>query len=1247
VDPEALAAARERVRELNARDPDVVELGALVSLAVHIEPALLRRARLLPDLAPHYLHPAVEADLWFSEMVDGHGPDGLVLKPAYAEALRAILAENPSRYERARALIVELHRHYPPELALEERVADLAARKQPQEALERELDSALAAMKQPEREGLADWAMGALGRLPVAAGRTATAWRLRREAERLRPQTPASQATPDDLRASGLTNEQVRRAPRIALPVRRAGRFLEIGAIGPGTAWSIPVPDTAPVLVELRRRFPDGDVLERRVVAIGEGQRAFLDWDEPAELVTAYGDRYELPGASRGAVASPRILVCGSREAADFLRGHGHSVSRGPATDGGVFQAQISSCDVLVMSGLDPAFSAETHDAYRRAASERGIPVLDVAPADLDSDDRRADLLFAIRGSATLGQLHGVPHLPDDYLANVEALVQVKMDLTPARRFWELWGAPGSGRSVLAAAIARDEEVRARYPGGIVWLEPGEATDWPATTTGRRLLADPRPKLFIADERDMTAWLRSLPSGSTALVIVTSEGRGIRWTTEMATRFLELGGTSRNAQAVAELAPRLTHDPAALRLVRALMARHGADANLQALALEPSSSRIPNIDGDLGLVKQLMAMLTSDRRARDRFLQLCVFRPGHELPERSLLDLWSAAATRLEPNPEAKPFDAASLREDLSTLVERGLVESAAGRYRVPGLCARWLELNVLERSTWESWMHEAGFDEFHRALLAALNPDDEPWSDLGRRPDVGAYVTRMRALVPDAREAAAKAKPPAEQPPPPSEEAPLLGLASELTCAHVLGRVVIERRASPGEPDVLTVADLAGAKISGCPNFGPTVKPCLTVLSPPEGLSREVRGPNGSPAVTQAVRALTDGTPPGVVYIQVRTAAPARLGLVYVAYQRQDVWSRQTVVALRRLLRSRALDVQGDPAPGEVLRTRLMEQLLSCQAGVSLTPVSGGKSEWQAIEEAVLFWRVKIGPHFPLPRIMAGRPEAGLESSFEDNFAKDDLEVVAPTPDEAAHKLSELLQQLAPPLDPTLASVAETLNETPADALIAAAVQLGLTSAGYRRPGVLPLALTYEMRQRGLDDSLSTLESLLPRTPPEAAESLVDALATGWVPAVVTETLGRIASASPGRRLGWMVEADHGVRKLILKAFEQRFQARRVRVVEVPEGPAELILPTLLANLGSLPPAENLVVLVLVKIDRPLVTALTVRLPEAMVLVVTSTGALWEDPRFTIVESPEPELGRLQAAAYEKARSLVRSQPA
>ena len=88
------------------------------------------------------------------------------------------------------------------------------------------------------------------------------------------------------------------------------------------------------------------------------------------------------------------------------------------------------------------------------------------------------------------------------------------------------------------------------------------------------------------------------------------------------------------------------------------------------------------------------------------------------------------------------------------------------------------------------------------------------------------------------------------------------------LVCKHQLGKVqnkpsqewltIAARR-------VLVATDPQGCTISGCPMYGPTIKPCTTTLKVDAGYSEFIRI-GGRFVCLDAVTGLTDGTPPGVV---------------------------------------------------------------------------------------------------------------------------------------------------------------------------------------------------------------------------------------------------------------------------------------------------------------------------------------------------------------------------------------------
>jgi hypothetical protein len=87
------------------------------------------------------------------------------------------------------------------------------------------------------------------------------------------------------------------------------------------------------------------------------------------------------------------------------------------------------------------------------------------------------------------------------------------------------------------------------------------------------------------------------------------------------------------------------------------------------------------------------------------------------------------------------------------------------------------------------------------------------------------------------------------------------------MQCAHLgkVGLVASQTWVTIAGRPVLVQADPEGRPIVGCPNIGPTIKPCTTTLKVQAGYSTWIRV-DGKPVVLDIVTGLTDGTPPGVV---------------------------------------------------------------------------------------------------------------------------------------------------------------------------------------------------------------------------------------------------------------------------------------------------------------------------------------------------------------------------------------------
>jgi len=73
----------------------------------------------------------------------------------------------------------------------------------------------------------------------------------------------------------------------------------------------------------------------------------------------------------------------------------------------------------------------------------------------------------------------------------------------------------------------------------------------------------------------------------------------------------------------------------------------------------------------------------------------------------------------------------------------------------------------------------------------------------------------------------------------------------------------------------VLVDNDPEGRSISGCPNTGPTMKPCTTTLAVAAGYSTWITV-DGRRVVLSSLDGLTDGTVPGTVHYTVRSPGQA-----------------------------------------------------------------------------------------------------------------------------------------------------------------------------------------------------------------------------------------------------------------------------------------------------------------------------------------------------------------------------------
>ena len=299
----AMSGPADRIEALRERNPGAAELALAVSLAVRVEPDLLRHARLLVGADA-----TAEADLWWSDLVASQNSDGIMLAPDVAEELRARLAA-PERHrlrEDAWALVGSQHAGEHLAVRLEELVnwLSIAGGAEAEDRIEELLVAGahewMASSDVPG--GGARWMLNALRRLPRRAAESQAGRALGvAAAAHTAGVAPALAAAEGELPPDALDNWfpwLLARLPSTTISVALVDGGIELEGDGEH-AQPLPVPRTDPVTLELS--WHDG-APRRRTVAVRPGERTAiaLDADE-VELATLAGQRFTLRRAGRRA----------------------------------------------------------------------------------------------------------------------------------------------------------------------------------------------------------------------------------------------------------------------------------------------------------------------------------------------------------------------------------------------------------------------------------------------------------------------------------------------------------------------------------------------------------------------------------------------------------------------------------------------------------------------------------------------------------------------------------------------------------------------------------------------------------------------------------------------------------------------------------------------------------------------------------------------------------------------------------
>jgi tetratricopeptide (TPR) repeat protein len=271
--------------------PKMVRLAEAVSLAVIVDPPLLRRARLA--LVPG-ADVGVEADLWLSPFVQSRSLDGLVFHQNVAEELRTRLAESPERLQRAWEMTASLHRHFSPALRAEEEIAWLSVCSDPEapERIQDLLRSVLTALMNEERRGIARWAARALPKMPSKARITKEAKMLEVGAQlrlngAVHPMRLGAQI-PDWL--PWVIPEEF---PRTPVGVRLLPGAIELDGAGAREGNILQLPRTKPLWVEVSWTDQDDKHSVQTIFRVGEKVIVPMPVDQ-AQFRIISGEIYQL-----------------------------------------------------------------------------------------------------------------------------------------------------------------------------------------------------------------------------------------------------------------------------------------------------------------------------------------------------------------------------------------------------------------------------------------------------------------------------------------------------------------------------------------------------------------------------------------------------------------------------------------------------------------------------------------------------------------------------------------------------------------------------------------------------------------------------------------------------------------------------------------------------------------------------------------------------------------------------------------
>lgn len=480
---------------LDRDESESSKLATTVSLATTVEPEFLRAARL--KLCPE-VGTEAEALIWFSPLVASRSPAGITF---LGDALHAIwdkLRNDQPLLERIHELTATFHANISPSLRLEEEIVYWGLRDSPEATAKITglLQNIVKTMMAQQNSRLATWAERALPRFPDPV-RNDPAFVILAQAafERGgRTGTIAGAATgPVWLKPSGTP---------MMIGVRLFGRAIEFSHPPSPEAQPVSVPSSRVVKILVSKT---GDFAPSagwpRQISLAENATVTENVDLESELFVrpAGGQTFAIsPMRMEGRRLNICLVALSSADEtlASFLQSELIRDFELVHPSTAVAPAQIAGCDVfLCIAAQDPA--ASSPDSREFLAMQECRRIIYVAPpreaaydirstytvVDFRQPGEWSTALFELKALlhqpyTEAGSLFSVPQLPTRYVERAQvfaALQSALLQLSSAQVILE--GNSGSGRSTLAAAVARDCSVRRRFPNGVFWIYSNTPTE--------------------------------------------------------------------------------------------------------------------------------------------------------------------------------------------------------------------------------------------------------------------------------------------------------------------------------------------------------------------------------------------------------------------------------------------------------------------------------------------------------------------------------------------------------------------------------------------------------------------------------------------------------------------------------------------------------------------------------------------------------------------------------------------------